>query len=101
MFTVLAILALAGLDPCPVKPHDAVFPPLPAPFPGAPEWCWEGYLGAVAKGQADRDACMAAISPTAPDVCARRAFCDALYIAWMLGAEQGYVDCVLIDPVGP
>lgn len=101
MLISIALLVLASLDPCPVKPHDSVFPPLPAPLPGAPEWCWDGYLGAVAKCQADRNACMAAISPTAPDVCSRRAFCDALYIACMTGAEEGYVDCILIDPVGP
>jgi hypothetical protein len=101
ILATLLTLASALADPCPPKPDSSLFTPLPAPFPGAPEWCWEGYLGAIAKCSADRAACLASIPPTSPILCSLRDQCDALYVACMTGAEEGYVDCILIDPVDP
>ncbi len=93
----VAIMLASYTDPCPVKDPEVVHPSIPYEFPNEADdhACWNAYKASRATALGIYWACINSISPTAPNVCALRAKCEAFYDAWMTGAEEGYIECVL------
>ena len=97
MFLISVAIALASCtDPCPPRDPEKIHPMIPYEFPNEfdDHACWSAYKITVATGKSDYWSCINSISPTSPNVCALRAQCEAIYDAYMDGAELGYFKCV-------